>query len=76
MDDVTGLEVVAAGDFGLAGAAAIEHAAFGQQLVSCGAMNGTVHTATAEEGGVGGIDDGIDVEGGDVGLESCEDGIH
>ena len=35
------------GDFGVAGRAAMERAAFGQQVRSCGTMDRAVHAATA-----------------------------
>jgi hypothetical protein len=37
-------------------------------------VNGTIHAAAAEQRRVGGIDDGIDIQRGDVGLDDG-DGI-
>lgn len=39
-------------------------------------MDGAVDAAAAEEGGVGGVDDGVDLEGGDIGLEDLDWGMH
>ena len=39
-------------------------------------MDGAVHAAAAEQGGVGGIDDGVNVERGDVGLEDLDPARH
>ena len=68
MDDMPGEQSMAAGDFGAACRAAAEGAALGQQSGAGGAMNGPVDSAAAEEGLVGGVDDGIDIEAGDVAL--------
>src|SRR5262245_31508085 len=67
VDHVARLEPVAAGDLRGAGVAAAERAALGQKLWPGGAMDGAVDAAAAEEGAVRGIDDGRDVERGDVG---------
>ena len=72
MDDVPGLEAIAAGDLGGAGVAAAQGLAFGQQLRSGGAMDGAVDAAAAEQRGVGGVDDGVDVERRDVGDADLE----
>ena len=72
VDDMAGLEAIAARDLGLAGLAAAERAAFGEQLRPGGAMDGAVDAAAAEQGGVGRVDDGVDVERGDVGLEDLD----
>ena len=58
-----GFQLVAAGDFRLAGFGAAERSAFGQQFRSGRAMNGAVDAAAAEQAAVGGIDDGIDIQG-------------
>jgi hypothetical protein len=60
--------------FRLAGAAAVQQTAFGEQIGTCGTMNRAIHTAATEQGGVGRVDDGIDIELGDVGLEDFEHG--
>ena len=49
MNDVSGLEPVAARDLGIAGIAAAERLAFGQQFRPGGAMNRTIDATTAEQ---------------------------
>ena len=72
VDDVPGLQPVAARDLGLAGLAAAERAAFGEQLRPGGAMDGAVHAPAAEQGRLGRVDDGVHVEAGDVGLQDLD----
>lgn len=50
MDDVLAGEVVGAGDFGGARAAAVQGFAFADQLGTGGAVDGAVDAAAAEEG--------------------------
>ena len=54
-------QAVAARDFCLPGFAAVQRAAFGQQLRPRRAMNRAVDPAATQERCVGGIDDGVDV---------------
>ena len=72
VNDVPGLEPVAAGDLGGTGVAAAQRLALGQELGSGGAMDGAVDAAAAEQRPVGGIDDGVDVERRDVGDADLE----
>jgi hypothetical protein len=72
MDDVPGLEAIAAGDLGGTGVATAQGLAFGQQLRSGGTMDGAVDAAAAEQRGVGSVDDGVDVERRDVGDADLE----
>jgi len=77
VNDPSGREFVAFGDFGLAGGATAERAAFHQQFRPGGAMNGAVHAATAEQRRVGGVHNRIhallrDVAGNDG--EAMENG--
>jgi len=72
VDDVFGFKVVGFGGFGLAGGTAAQGAAFGQQAGAGGFMYGAVHSPAAQEHGVGGVDDGVCLEGGDVG----KNGLH
>src|SRR5688572_27075618 len=51
----------------LASATAAQRAAFGEQFRPGGAVDGAVHAAASEQGRVGGIDEGVNVEGRDVG---------
>ena len=62
MNDVPGLEAIAAGDLGGTGVAAAQRLALGQQLGSGGAMDRAVDAAAAEQRRVRGVDDGVDVE--------------
>jgi hypothetical protein len=72
VDDVAGGQAVAPGQARLAGRAAAEGAALGQQLGAGRAVDGPVHTAAAEEAVIGGVDDGVNGELRDVGLDSLE----
>ena len=67
MDDVTGRQPVSFGDPGIAGGAAAEFAAFGQQFGTGGAMNRAVDTAAAQQRSVRRIDDGVALKGRNVG---------
>ena len=72
MDDVPGLEAIAAGDLGGTGVATAQGLALGQQLGAGGTMDGAVDAAAAEQRGVGSVDDGVDVERRDVGDADLE----
>nr|DAE46164.1 MAG TPA: hypothetical protein [Bacteriophage sp.] len=69
VDNPGGFQAVAFGDLGFAGAAAVQRKAFGQQLRAGGTVNGTVHTAAAQQAAVGGIHDAVAVQCGDIALE-------
>ena len=58
---------IAQGDLGAAGLAAMERAALGGKLRSGRAMDRTVHAAAAEQGAIGGVDDGVNAQCRDVG---------
>jgi hypothetical protein len=58
---------VSPGDFGVAGAAAMERAAFGQQLGPGRPMDRAIDAASAEQRGVGGVDDGVNAQCRDIG---------
>jgi len=60
-------QAIAAGDFCRTGFATVKRLAFGQQVRSRGAMNGTVHATAAKQGPVGGIDNGIGAQRRNVG---------
>ncbi|MCI0639826.1 MAG: hypothetical protein L0Y72_16330 [Gemmataceae bacterium] len=72
MDDVFGRQFVALGDFGFAGGAAAERFALGQQFAPRRAVDGPVHAAAAQERSVGGVDDGVHSELGDVAFLKVE----
>jgi len=59
MDDVFCFQAISAGDLGATGHAAIERAAFGEQLRPRGTMDRTVDAASAEERRICGVDDGV-----------------
>jgi hypothetical protein len=80
MDDVPGRQVEAGRGAGLAGGAAHAGAHLGQRAArrqqprSGSAMNGAVDAAAAEQRRVGGIDDGIHRQRGDVGPHRLDGG--
>ncbi len=59
MNDVLRRQPVAAGDFGVAGFAAAQPPAFQEQFRPRRAMDRAVDSATAKQGTVRGIDDGV-----------------
>jgi len=65
-------QAITPGDFGVAGLAAMQRAAFDQQLGSGRAMDRTVDAATAEQRGVRSVDDGVNAQGGDIGDDDFE----
>lgn len=67
---------VTPGDFRLACIASTKCAAFGQKFGAGCTVNGTVHTTAAEQGAVGGIDDCIDIQRGDIGLQAFQKRFH
>lgn len=76
VNDMGGGETIALGEFCLAGLAAAKQAAFVEKFRSGSAVNRSVNAATAEQGAVGGVDDGIDGQGGDVGFENLDSVCH
>jgi hypothetical protein len=66
VDDVARRQPIAGRHPRLPDRAAAERAALGQQFRSGGSMNRSVHTASAEQAGVRRVDDGVDLEAGDV----------
>ena len=72
MNDVTGGELVARGDLGLAGAATAKLTAFRKQAGAGLAMDGPVHAAAAQQRRIGGVDDGVNRLPGDVALHRGE----
>ena len=59
MNDKFGGELITLGNFGFPDFAAVEFATFGKQFGANSAVDGPVDPASTEEGGVGGVDDGI-----------------
>lgn len=67
MNHVPGAQPITARDPCRTGFAAAERAAFGQQIRSGGAVNCAVDPAPAKQCAIGGVDDGVGIERGDVG---------
>ena len=59
MNDMARRQAIPLGNFGAAGLAAMERAAFGKKLRSGRAMDRAVHATTAEQRIVRGVDDGV-----------------
>src|SRR5574337_432141 len=68
VDNPAGSQVEARSDAGFAGRTAAQACAVRPQAWARGAVYGAIHAAAAQKAGVGGIDDGIDGETGDVSL--------
>ncbi len=62
-----GRQPIASGDLGVTGLAAMERAAFGQELRPGPAMDRAIDAAAAEQRRVRGVDDGVNAQAGDVG---------
>jgi len=63
-------------DLGVADLAAVQHAACDLGLATGGAMDSAIDPTTAEQRGVGGVDDGIDRQFGDIaGMDSDSQSI-
>jgi hypothetical protein len=61
VDHISGGKAVTAGDFCLTGQTAAKVPAFLQKFRAGSGMDGTVHTASSQQGGIGRVDDGIAV---------------
>jgi hypothetical protein len=72
MNDPRRRQIETEGEARLAGRAAADLAGRFEEARSSGAMDGAVYPAPAEERGVGGIDDGVDREGGDIRLDDLD----
>ena len=64
--DELGRETEAEGGFGVSGVAAVELAAGLEEVRAGGAVDGSVNSSASEEGVIGGVDDSVDGEAGDV----------
>ena len=69
MNDIPRRKQVAAGQFRLPGSAASEDPTLVKEFGSRRPMDGPVHPAATEERRVCGVDDGVDLQGGDVGSD-------
>src|SRR6266851_3864280 len=74
MNHVARGQLIAAGDLGLAGRAALKRSALGEEIGSGRAMDGAVDTAAAQQRSIGGVDDGVDGKPGDVADDDFETG--
>ena len=72
MDHMPRRQPITPGDFGVAGFAAMERAALRQQLRSGRTVDRAVNPTAAKQRGVGGVDNGIDVQAGDVGDDDLQ----
>jgi hypothetical protein len=59
MDHIPRRQSISFGDFGAAGLAAMQGAAFGEKLRPGRAMDCAIDAATAEQRGIRGVDDGV-----------------
>ena len=59
MDHMPSFEPIASSDFGIAGRAAIQRAAFDKQLRPGRPMDRAIDAAPAEQGRIRGVDDGV-----------------
>ena len=66
VEDELGGETEAEGRFGVAGVASVELAAGFQELWTGGAVDCSVDASASAQGVIGGVDDGVDGEAGDV----------
>jgi hypothetical protein len=69
MDYVLRGQVIPSGDLGLAGVTTAECHALGQQTRPCRSVDRTIDTSAPQKGIVGGIDDSVNLQRGDVSLE-------
>jgi hypothetical protein len=72
VDDMPGGKPITLRDLGIAGSAAAQRTALGKQFGSGGAMDRAIDTASTEEGRIGGVDDGVNAQDGDVGNDDFE----
>ena len=72
VDHVARRQTEARRDLGLSRLAAAELGARRAELRSGGAVDGAVDAAAAEQALIGGVDDGVDVERGDVALDDVD----
>ncbi|RCI09025.1 hypothetical protein L249_4974 [Ophiocordyceps polyrhachis-furcata BCC 54312] len=75
VNDMFGGQFVASGDPGLAGGATTDEAALMNEVGAGSAVDGAVDAASAHEGRVGGVDDGVEPELGDVAAGDADAGV-
>jgi len=76
VDDVTREKAKARGDLGIPRLAAAELGTSRAKLGTCGTVDRTIHAASAKQRPVGGVDDGVDVEPGDVAFDDFNAAAH
>lgn len=76
VDDVTREKAKARGDLGIPRLAAAELSTSRAKLGTCGTVDRTIHAASAKQRPVGGVDDGVDVEPGDVAFDDFNAAAH
>ena len=62
VDHMSGLETIPFGDLGIAGLAAVQHAAFKNKLGPRGPMNRAIDPTAAQQRRIGGVDDGVNAK--------------
>ena len=67
MNHMAGRQTVSTADFGFSGIAAVQQTAFRQKLRPCRAMDRAIDAAATEQRRIGGVDDGVNAQGRDVG---------
>ena len=72
MNNMSRWQPIRFGDFSVAGNAATERAAFGQQFRPCRAMYGAIDAAAAKQPGIYGVDDGVNAQRRDVGDDNFQ----
>ena len=72
MNHMPGRKPIPRSDFGVAGLAAMERAAFGEQLGPGRAVDRTIDATAAEHRGIRGVDEGVNAERGDVSNNSFQ----
>jgi len=64
---VFGWQPISAGDFGVAGRATMERAAFGEQFRAGAAMDRAIDAAATKQRRICGVDDGVNAQRRDIG---------
>ena len=76
VDHIAGRQIEAGRDLGLAGGAAAERGTRVGQFGPGGAMDGAADPAARRQRLVGGVDDGVDIERGDIAFDGVDPGRH
>lgn len=76
VDDVLRGQAIAPRQLGVTGIAPAERPAFGDQIRSRCGVDGAVDTASAEQSVIGGVDDRVDLQLGDVRSDGGELGCY